>query len=106
MKLSTDRDQECSYTEVPRDLLLGQGHLERTVIEGACLRPVLVALLPVAFSEVGQHDDGGGPLLPHQPPKVHDGFWLGTCHIHQLIMLRRREWRNLATLSCYEFMLL
>jgi hypothetical protein len=30
----------------------------------------LVAFDSSPLFELGQHDDGGGPLLPHHPPKV------------------------------------
>ena len=72
----TYSNQKSSYAVVSQDSLLGDGDLERTIDNAASFWPVLITLLPVALLEVGHHDDGGGPLLPHQPPKVNNGFWL------------------------------
>ena len=63
---------------VSKDLLLCEGDLERSVGGAPCLRPVLLALLLVALLQVGHHDYGNGPLLPHQPPEINNSFRNGT----------------------------
>ena len=47
-----------------------EGDLEGAIVGAASVWPVLLTLLLVALLQVGDHDNGGGPLLPHQPPKV------------------------------------
>ena len=55
---------------VSKDLLLCEGDLEGTKLFAATVWPVLLTLLLVALLQVGYHDNGGGPLLPHQPPEI------------------------------------
>ena len=59
----------CPGDVVSKDLLICEGDLEGAIVFAASIWPVLLTLL-VALLQVGDHDNGGGPLLPHQPPKV------------------------------------
>ena len=58
--------------------MFSQGDLEGPKVGVAALWPVLLALLLVALLEIGHHDDGGGFLLPNQPPEVHHGLGSGS----------------------------
>ena len=51
-------------------LRVGQRDRHDPVAFGAAARPVLVTLDPGPLLQLGQHDDGGRPLLPHHPPEV------------------------------------
>ena len=71
MQLSeTHSNLHCPDSVVSKDLLFCEGDLEGTKILAATVWPVLLTLLLVALLQVGYHDNGGGSLLPHQPPKV------------------------------------
>ena len=59
-------------------LLVGHGHLEGAKVLCVLVRPVLVALGLASLHEVGDHHNGGSPLLPHQPPEVHHSLGQGT----------------------------
>ena len=62
---------------VSKDLLFREGDFKGTKLLTATVWPVLLTLLLAALLQVGYHDDGGRPLLPHQPPEVnkHVLFW-------------------------------
>ena len=76
--LTTHRDLHSPDAVVSKDLVLCEGDLEGS--KGGCptVWPVLLTLLLVPLLEVGHHDDGGGPLLPDQPPKVNQHVFFRT----------------------------
>ena len=74
--------ESYSYLQSPdgvvcKDLLLSEGDLEGSKSSATRVWPVLFTLLLVALLQIGHHDDGGGSLLPHQPPEINQNmlFW-------------------------------
>ena len=70
----THLDAEGTNDIVSKGLLVGDGDLKGAKFLTSRLGPVLMALDFVPLSQVGHHDDGGRPFLPHQPPEVHIGL--------------------------------
>ena len=76
--------ESYSYLQSPdgvvcKDLLFGEGDLEGSKGSATRVWPVLLTLLLVALLQVGHHDDGGGSLLPHQPPKINQNMLFWSC---------------------------
>ena len=65
----THSDLDGPDAVVSKDLVLCEGDFEGSKGHTPTFRPVLLALLLAPLLEVGHHDDGGGPLLPDQPPE-------------------------------------
>ena len=74
----TYRHLQGSDSVVDKDLLLKERDFEGTISGAPTVWPVLLTLLLVALLQVGHHDDGGRPLLPHQPPEVNENMLFGT----------------------------
>ena len=68
-------DQNTSQCIVSQCLLVSDGDLERSKSLGPALGPVLLALYLGPLHQVRYHDNGGGPLLPDQPPEVNHCLW-------------------------------
>lgn len=61
---------QFAYGVVCQHLLVRDGDLEGAKAATAGLGPVLLALDLPAFLNISDHDNGGRPLLPHQPPEI------------------------------------
>ena len=75
---STHSDMKRPNAVVSEDLVICKGDHEGPKDGTPTLRPVLLTLVLVAFFEVGNHDNYGRPLLPYQPPEVHQHVLLWT----------------------------
>ena len=68
---------QCPDAVVGEHLLLSERNLKGSKDGAPTLWPVLLTLLFAVLLEVGHHDNGGWPFLPHQPPKVNQQVFFG-----------------------------
>ena len=65
---------EFPYGVISHYLLVSQGHLKWAILTPSTLRPVSLALDLPSLLQVGDHDYGGWPLLPDQPPEINQSL--------------------------------
>ena len=74
-------DTQFPYGIVSQYLLASQGHLNWAKLTAPTLRPVVLTLCFPSLHQVGDHDNGGWSLLPHQSPEVNHCFGQGACSV-------------------------
>ena len=67
----THIDMEGPDSVVSIDGLSREDNPEGSIISSVGLWPVLCAFFLPGLCQIGEHDDGGCPQLPYQPPEVH-----------------------------------